>query len=122
MQVLLFRHTKQTSKNVTDLTFKGEKIIFHDQYVLERYPKLGRQSGIKNSSRYYIYICKIFERYSWCKYFFWRRKHCNSNINILSSRQLEVFGKKFILKSFIKLLKITLREEDHFILVKSQAL
>ena len=46
MQVLLFRHTKQTSKNVADTTFKGGKSILHDQYLLERYHKLGGQSGI----------------------------------------------------------------------------
>ena len=46
MQVLLFRHTKQTSKNVADTTFKGGKSILHDQYLLERYPKLGGQSRI----------------------------------------------------------------------------
>ena len=46
MQVLLFRHTKQTSKNVADTTFKGRKSILHDQYLLERYPKLGGQSRI----------------------------------------------------------------------------
>ena len=43
LQVLLFRHTKQTSKNVADTTFKGGKSILHDQYLLERYPKLGGQ-------------------------------------------------------------------------------
>ena len=37
-----------------------------------------------------------------------KRKHYNSNINLLSSRQWEVFcGKKNVLKSFIKILKIT---------------
>ena len=46
MQVLLFRHTKQTSKNVVDATFKGGKSILHDQYLLGRYPKLGGQSRI----------------------------------------------------------------------------
>ena len=46
LQVLLFRHTKQTSKNVADTTFKGGKSILHDQNLLERYHKLGGQSGI----------------------------------------------------------------------------
>ena len=46
LQVLLFRHTKQSSKNVADTTFKGEKSIFHNQYLLERYPKLGGQPRI----------------------------------------------------------------------------
>ena len=46
LQVLLFRHTKQTSKNVADTTFKGGKSILHDQNLLERYPKLGGQSRI----------------------------------------------------------------------------
>ena len=44
MQVLLFRHTKQTSKNLAVTTFKGGKSILHDQYLLEKYPKLGGQS------------------------------------------------------------------------------
>ena len=44
--MLLFRHTKQTSKNVADTTFKGGKSILHDQNLLERYPKLGGQSRI----------------------------------------------------------------------------
>ena len=44
--MLLFKHIKQTSKNKADATFKGKKSILHDQYLLERYPKLGRQSRI----------------------------------------------------------------------------
>ena len=44
--MLLFRHTKKTSKNVVDTRFKGGKSILHDQYLLERYPKLGGQSRI----------------------------------------------------------------------------
>ena len=55
-------------------------------------------------------------------FFVKKKTHYNSKINIFSSRQWEVFGKKIILKSFIKMLKITLRGEDHFILVKSQTL
>ena len=46
MQVLLFRHTKQTRKNVADTTFKGGKSILHDQHLLGRHPKLGGQSRI----------------------------------------------------------------------------
>ena len=59
MQVLLFRHTKQTSKNVVDATFKGGKSILHDQYLLGRYPKLGGQSRIT----YEIAITSIFSRF-----------------------------------------------------------
>ena len=44
--MLLFKHTKQTSKNVVDTTFKGGKSILHGQYLLERYPKLGGQSRV----------------------------------------------------------------------------
>ena len=59
MQVLLFRHTKQTSKNVVDATFKGGKSILHDQYLLGRYPKLGGQSRIT----YAVAIIFIFARF-----------------------------------------------------------
>ena len=57
--MLLFRHTKQTSKNVVDATFKGGKSIFHDQYLLGRYPKLGGQSRIT----YAVAIIFIFARF-----------------------------------------------------------
>ena len=33
IQGLLFSHTKQTSKNVADTTFKGGKSILHYQYL-----------------------------------------------------------------------------------------
>ena len=46
MQVLLFRHTKQTRKNVADTTFKGGKSILHDQHLLGTHHKLGGQSRI----------------------------------------------------------------------------
>ena len=46
LQVLLFRQTKQTSKNVGDATMKGGKGILHDQYILERYSKLGAETKI----------------------------------------------------------------------------
>ena len=46
IQGLLFRHTKQTSKNVADTTFKGGKSILYYQYLWGRYPKLGEQSRI----------------------------------------------------------------------------
>ena len=59
MQVLLFRHTKQTSKNIAGTTFKGGKRIFYDQYLLERYPKLGGQSRII----YAVATIFIFERF-----------------------------------------------------------
>ena len=59
MQVLLFRHTKQTSENIADTTFKGGKRILHDQYLLERYPKLGGQSRIT----YAVATIFIFERF-----------------------------------------------------------
>ena len=55
-------------------------------------------------------------------FFVKKKTHYNSKINILSSRQWEVFGKKIILKSFIKMMKMTLWGEEHFILVKSQVL
>ena len=59
MQVLLFRHTKQTSKNVVDTTFKGVKSILYDQYLLGRYPKLGGKSRIT----YAVAIIFIFARF-----------------------------------------------------------
>ena len=39
---------------------------------------------------------------------FLQKKYYNSDINILSSRQWGVFGKKIILRSFTKMFKITL--------------
>ena len=97
--------TKQTSKNIADTTFKGIKSILHDQYLLERYPKLGGQSRITYAvattfifARFVKDILGVTNLY---------KKHYNSNINILSIRQWEVFDKKIILKSFIKMLKIT---------------
>ena len=59
MQVLLFRHAKQTNKNVADTTFKSGKRISHDQYLLERYPKLGGQSR----TTYVVAIIIIFPRF-----------------------------------------------------------
>ena len=77
----------------------------HDQYLLERYPKLGGQSRITYAvattfifARFVKDILGVTNLY---------KKHYNSNINILSIRQWEVFDKKIILKSFIKMLKIT---------------
>ena len=105
MPVLLFRCTKQTSKNIAGTTFKGGKNILHDQYLLGRYPKLGGQSRITYAvattfifARFVKDILGVTNLY---------KKHYNSNINILSIRQWEVFDKKIILKSFIKMLKIT---------------
>ena len=97
--------TKQTSKNVADTTFKGIKSILHDQYLLERYPKLGGQSRIT----YAVATTFIFARFvkDILGVTNLSKKHYNSNINILSIRQWEVFDKKIILKSFIKMLKIT---------------
>ena len=57
--MLLLRHTKQTSKNVVDTRFKGGKSILHDQYLLERYPKLGGQSRIT----YAVATTFIFARF-----------------------------------------------------------
>ena len=59
MQVLLFRHKKQISKYVADTNFKGGKSILHDQYLLERYPKLGGKSGIT----YAVVTIFIFARF-----------------------------------------------------------
>ena len=57
--MLLFRHRKQTIKNVADTIFEGEKSILHDQYLLERYPKLGGQSRIT----YAVATTFIFARF-----------------------------------------------------------
>ena len=54
--MLLFRHTKQTSKNVADTTFKGGKGILHDQHLLERYPKLGGKSRITYAVANTLYL------------------------------------------------------------------
>ena len=90
----LYRHTKQTSKNVADTTFKGGKSILHDQYLLERYPKLGGESRII----YAVATIFIFARFGkdifGATNFFVEKKYYNSNITILNSRQWEVFGKK----------------------------
>ena len=59
LQVLLFKHTKQTNKKVADTTFQGGKSILYDQYLLGRYPKLGGQSRIT----YAIAITFIFSRF-----------------------------------------------------------
>ena len=59
LQVVMFRHTKQTNKNVADTNFKGGKSILHDQYLLERYPKLGGQSRIA----YAVPTIFIFRRF-----------------------------------------------------------
>ena len=59
LQVLLFKHTKQTNKKVADTTFQGGKSILYDQYLLVRYPKLGGQSRIT----YEIAITSIFSRF-----------------------------------------------------------
>ena len=59
MPVLLFRCTKQTSKNIAGTTFKGGKDILHDQYLLGRYPKLGGQSRIT----YAVATTFIFARF-----------------------------------------------------------
>ena len=57
--MLLFRHTKQTSKNVAGPTFKCGKSILHEQYLLERYPELGGQSRIT----YAVATTFIFARF-----------------------------------------------------------
>ena len=57
--MLFFRHTKQTSKNIADTTFKGRKSILHDHYLLVRYPKLGGQSRIT----YAVATILIFARF-----------------------------------------------------------
>ena len=57
--MLLFRHTKQTKKNVAYRTFKGRKSVLHDQYLLGRYPKLGGQSRIT----YVVTTIFIFARF-----------------------------------------------------------
>ena len=57
--MLLFRHTKQTSKNVVDATFKGVKSILYDQYLLGRYPKFGGKSRIT----YAVATIFIFARF-----------------------------------------------------------
>ena len=119
--MLLFRHTKETSKNVAETTFKARKSILHDEYLLGRYCKLGGQSRIT----YPVATTFIFARFvkdlvDVTK--FLKKKNYNSNVNMLSSRRWEEFGKKMILKSFAKMLKTILSGEDHFVLVKSQAL
>ena len=89
MQVLLFRHIKQTRKNVADTTFKGGKSILHDQYLLERYPKLGGQSRITYAVATIFIFARFVKDILGVSIFF-----VEKNISILSSRQWEVFGKK----------------------------
>ena len=59
MQVLLFEHAKQSSKNVADTTFKSGKTFLDDQYLLERYLKLGGKSRIS----YVVATMFIFARF-----------------------------------------------------------
>ena len=68
----------------------------HDQYFLERYPKLGGQSRITNAVAA-IFIFVIFMKDIPLVTIFFVEKHYNSHINLLSSREWEVFwlGKLF---------------------------
>ena len=75
-------------------------------YLLGRYPKLCGQSRrtLCNSYRIFVrYMKNILGVTN-----FYLKKHSNSNINLLSIMHWEVFlVKKKVLKSFIKMLKIT---------------
>ena len=93
MQVLLIRHAKQTIKNVAETTFKVGKSILNDQYLLERYPKLGGQSRITYTVAT-IFILTRFVKDILGVTNFLSKNHYTSNINILSSRQWEMFGKR----------------------------
>ena len=96
---------------------KGGKGILHDQYLLERYFKLGGESKIIYAVVTIFMFARFVKDILGVTNFF-VEKHYNCNINILSNRQWEVFRKKIVLKSFIKVLEITLSGVDHFILVK----
>ena len=63
----------------------------HDQYLLERYPKLGGQSKIIYAVATIFIFARFMKDILGVTNFFVERKHYSSNINLLSSRQWEVF-------------------------------
>ena len=79
----------------------------HDEYLLGRYYNLGGQSRITDA----VATIFIFARFVKCLIditISLKKEHFNSNINILSNKRWEVFGKKIILKGFTKMLKTIL--------------
>ena len=66
MQVLLFRHTKQTGKNIADTAHKGGKNILHDHYLLGTCPRLGRQSRITYAgATIFVFARFLKDKISW---------------------------------------------------------
>ena len=74
------------------ITLRVEKKL-HDQYLLERYPKLDGQSRITNAVVAIFIFVRFMEEILLLTNFF-VEKHYNSHINLLSNREWEVFGLK----------------------------
>lgn len=52
---------KKTDRNSEDQYLKDGKSILNDQYLLKRLVGQSRTTYVK-----YSYICKIYQKYSWC--------------------------------------------------------